>query len=270
MTNLSRGLDSRPVVIKIGGRALEAPGATRALAAEVASLAGAPVLVHGGGAEVSAWCERLGLDPRFEDGLRVTDAPTLEVAVAVLAGLANKRLVAELRDAAVDAIGLAALDGIAEAAPHPRATQLGFVAQVTRIETALLETLLDQGRVPVLSSIAAHQGQLLNLNADDLATALAIALKADELILLSDTPGVRIEGRIVQHLDQAALTAALDHPDVSGGMKQKLKAAEKAIQEGVARVTIAQWSGAGTLARLLTQASEATRIEAASTEASNV
>ena len=87
------------VVIKIGGRAMEAPGATRELASAIGSLPGEAIVVHGGGAEVSAWSGRLGIPPRFVDGLRVTDTPTLEVVVAVLAGLANKRLVAELREA---------------------------------------------------------------------------------------------------------------------------------------------------------------------------
>src|SRR5207245_9215619 len=102
---------SAPLVLKLGGRALEAPDAAGELAAEVAALRVPVVIVHGGGVEVSAWCMRLGLAPRFVEGLRVTDDATLEVVAAVLAGLANKRLVAALRAAGVDAVGLAALAG---------------------------------------------------------------------------------------------------------------------------------------------------------------
>jgi acetylglutamate kinase len=139
----------KPVVLKIGGRALEPAGvaaagaavpgagstareaatsgsatasAIGALATELATIGAPLVIVHGGGAEVSAWCGRLGVEPRFIDGLRVTDPPTLEVATAVLAGLANKRLVARLRAADLDAVGLAALDGgTVEGRAAPRA-----------------------------------------------------------------------------------------------------------------------------------------------------
>lgn len=258
-------------VVKLGGRALEAPGAARELAAALGSLPGEVVVVHGGGAEVSAWSERLGLAPAFVDGLRVTDTPTLEVVVAVLAGLANKRLVAELRDAVVDAVGLSALDaGIAEVALHPRALELGRVAEVVAIHPSLVESLLASGYVPVLASVAAYRGQLLNLNADDFAAALAIALGAGDLVLLSDTPGVRLGGAIVPHLDGAALERALAHPEVTGGMKAKLEAARRALDAGVGRITIAQWSGPATLARLLAGEGEATRFEATTREPSNV
>ena len=241
-----------PVVIKLGGRALEAPGAARALAAEAAALSGELVLVHGGGAELSAWCERLGLAPRFEDGLRVTDAGTLEVAAAVLAGLANKRLVAALRDAGVDAVGLSALDGgVAEAEPHPDSPRLGAVGRVACVHPALRETLLAQGRTPVLASIAACGASLLNLNADDLAAAIAGALGARALLLLSDTPGLVLDNRLVERLDQVGIEAALAHPDVRDGMRPKLRAAAAAIAAGARRVHIAAWQGPGTLEALL-------------------
>src|SRR5262249_37839820 len=142
------------VVVKLGGRALEAPGAIAELAADVATLSGRTLLLHGGGALVSRWSERLGLTPRFVDGLRVTDPETLEVAVAVLAGLANKRLVASLRSAGVDAVGLAALDGgVVEAMPHPTAERLGEVGAVRSVRPELLLELIEGGRVPVLASV---------------------------------------------------------------------------------------------------------------------
>jgi acetylglutamate kinase len=241
-----------PVVIKLGGRALETPGAERELGAALAATPGPRVLVHGGGAEVSAWCARLGIEPRFLDGLRVTDAATLEVATAVLAGLANKRLVASLLEAGVDAVGLSALDGgIVTATPHPDAERLGEVGRVRSISPALLETLLAQGRVPVLASIAAHGRRLLNLNADDLAAAIAAALGARALVLLSDTPGLILEGGRVAKLSHAELDRARAHPDVQGGMRPKLEAAQAAIEAGVPRVHIAAWQGPGTLGDLL-------------------
>lgn len=245
---------SAPVVVKIGGRALESPGALRELATGLAQVGGPRVLVHGGGAEVSAWCRRLGLKPRFLDGLRVTDPATLEVAAAVLAGLANKRLVAALREAGLDAVGLSALDGgIATAALHPDAKRLGEVGCVETVSPALIETLLAHRHVPVLASIAALGGRLLNINADDLAAALAGALGARVLVLLSDTPGLVLDGERVPCLSSAELEAALAHPDVRGGMRPKLEAARAAVAAGASRVHIAAWQGPGTLRDLLAE-----------------
>jgi acetylglutamate kinase len=250
-----------PVVVKIGGRALEAPGAARALCAEVAGLADGLVLVHGGGADVSDWCDRLGLEPRFHDGLRITDETTLEIATAVLAGLANKRLVAMLRAADVDAVGLAALDGgVVHAVPHPAAETLGAVGAVQSVSPALIETLLARGAVPVLASIGDHAGELLNLNADDLAAALAPAVRASALLLLSDTPGLRLAGEIVPSLDREGLLAALASPEVHGGMLPKLRAAMAALEGGVPRVHIGAWEGPGTLSRLLSGEGSGTTI----------
>lgn len=242
-----------PVVIKLGGRALDAPGAIAEFAAALAGLSRITLLVHGGGAEVTAWCTRFGIEARFEQGLRVTDPATLEVATAVLAGLANKRLVAALRAHGVDAVGLAALDGGTLAvSPHPQAAQLGAVGAIDRVDSSLLVSLLAQGRTPVMASIAATAaGELLNVNADDAAAAIAAAVGASDLILLSDTPGLRLAGEIVPVLDAADLDATLARPDVGGGMSPKLLAAGVALAGGVARAHIAAWSGPETLVALL-------------------
>ena len=256
---------SRRIVIKLGGRALEAPGAAQELAAELARLLGQAVLVHGGGGEVSAWCERLGLEPRFENGLRVTDATTLEVAAAVLAGLANKQLVAGLRAHGVDAIGLSALDGgLVEVQPHPDAARLGRVGAVAAVHPALLETLLHHGHLPVLASLGAFEGGLLNLNADDLAAALAAALHATALVLLSDVPGVRLGGEPVRRIDRHELDRVITDPEVTGGMVAKLIASRSAIDDGVACVHIAAWQGAGTLRDIIGGAGNGTMLTSAS------
>jgi acetylglutamate kinase len=249
-----------PVVIKLGGRALELPGALSQMSDELRELGRAAVIVHGGGGEVSAWCAKLGLEPRFSDGLRVTDADTLEVAAAVLAGLANKRLVAALRSRGVDALGLAALDaGLARVTPHTDADRLGEVGEVRAIETSWLERLMAEGRVPVLSSLGADGARLLNLNADDLAAALAGALRA-ALLLLSDAPGVRLGGRVVRRLETSEIAHALESPEVTGGMVPKLRAAARAIEGGASDVWIARWAGAGTLAALLSGRASGTHI----------
>jgi acetylglutamate kinase len=241
-----------PFVVKLGGRSLEAPEAARELAADLKRLAGGQLLVHGGGNEVSEWCARLGIAPRFLDGLRVTDPDTLAVAVAVLAGLANTRLVAALRAAGVDAVGLNALDGgVVEVARHREASRLGAVGEVVRVHPQLLQTLLAQGRTPVLASIGAAGTQLLNINADDLAGALAATLRAQALVLLSDTPGLRLDGRVVARLEGNEVGAALAHPEVKDGMRPKLRAAATALASGAQRAVIGAWSGPGSLTALL-------------------
>ena len=174
------------------------------------------------------------------------------MATAVLAGLANKRLVAGLAAGGVDAVGLAALDGgLVRSVPHRDAAALGAVGQVVAVAPDLVRGLLAAGRTPVIASIGAHQGALLNLNADDVATALAEALGAAALLLLSDTPGLFLGGQVVARLDLSAAAEALAGAEVTGGMKPKLEAAIHAVRCGVARATIATWQGPGTLAALL-------------------
>lgn len=248
-----------PLVVKLGGRALEAPGALSECAAALreagssGSSARALLVVHGGGAEVTAWCARAGIGARFANGLRVTDAPTLEIAAAVLAGLANKRLVAALRARGLDAVGLSVLDGgIVRTVRHPDAAVLGEVGAVRSVDTALLAQLLGAGRTPVLASLGDDgAGALLNLNADDVAAAVAAALPAHDLLLLSDTPGLKLRGDVVRALSPASLATALLDPEVTGGMAPKLRAAQTALAAGVRRVHIAAWQGPGTIAGVL-------------------
>jgi acetylglutamate kinase len=241
-----------PVVIKLGGRALDAPGAAQELAAELRDLGRDVVLVHGGGAEVSGWCDKLGIAPTFDDGLRVTDAATLDVVTAVLAGLANKRLVATLRAVGIDAVGLSALDGgIATLEPHAAADRLGAVGQVKSIDASLVRELLARGSTPVLASVGDHAGNLLNVNADDFAAALAGALGADTLVLLSDTPGLVLENELVSRMTPASVEVALKSSDVTGGMRPKLTAACAALALGAHRVIISAWRGPGSVRVLL-------------------
>jgi acetylglutamate kinase len=253
---------SDPVIVKIGGRALEDSRGAAELGAALHALRTPVVLVHGGGGEVSSFSRRLGLEPRFVTGRRVTDPETLEVVVAVLAGLANKRLVAGLRAASVDAFGLAGLDGgIVDAVRHADAT-LGAVGTIVRVHPALLETLLAQGRVPVLASIAHQDGALLNVNADDLAAAVARALRARALLLLSDVPGVMLDGAVARSLTAEAALAALAGDQVQGGMRPKLEAARAALAAGVRRVHVASWRGPATLQEMLSGEPIGTTLEA--------
>ena len=249
-----------PVVIKLGGRALEAGPAVAELAADLARLAAPAVVVHGGGFEVSQWCERLGIAPRRVDGLRVTDAGTLEVVVAVLAGLANKRLVAALRHHGLDAVGLAALDGgLITCGPHPLPS-LGRVGEPRAAHLGLVRELWTAGRLPVIASIGALAGELINLNADDVAVTLAAAAGAQDLIMLSDAPGLILDGVRVARLGAGDLAEALDHADVKDGMRAKLRAIAQACAAGVVRVHLGAWEGPGTLRRAFSGEWSGTRI----------
>lgn len=270
MSDPQGGAPRGALVVKLGGRSLDSPGALAQCATELrgGSRRGAAarplVVVHGGGSEVTAWCARAGLEARFAGGLRVTDPPTLEIAAAVLAGLANKRLVAALRACGLDAVGLSVLDGgLARVRRHRDSAALGEVGEIEAVDASLLSQLLAAGRTPVLASLGDDgRGALLNLNADDVAAAVAASLPAGDLLLLSDVAGLRLGGELVTSLDTGALARALAHPGVTGGMVPKLRAAQAALAGGVARVHIAAWQGPGTIADVLAGTAVATTCSA--------
>jgi len=242
-----------PLVIKLGGRALEDSTGMADFAADLASLSRPIVLVHGGGKDVNSWCDNLKLDSRFEDGLRVTDEAVLDVATAVLTGLVNSRLVAGLLAGGVEAVGLSGIDArTLEAEPHPHAARLGHVGHVSNVSTGLLEDLMATGRVPVLSTIGMDRaGGVWNINADEAAAAVAVALGADTILFLSDVPAVTIESRPVGTINLDQAQRLLSHIEVTGGMKPKLGAACQSVEAGVRQAIISTWTSIGDLTRLL-------------------
>ena len=191
------------------------------------------VIVHGGGAEVGDWSRRLGVEPRTVDGLRVTDPITLEIAVAVLRGIVNARLVATFVAAGVAAIGLCGADGDLLGAERfdPR---LGEVGRINRVNEALLATLARDGQVPVVAPIARGGGsELLNVNADEVAGAIA-ASRGGRLLLLTDVPGVLRDGQPLATLTADEAEGMLADDSASGGMRPKLRAAVAAARAGCA------------------------------------
>ena len=189
------------------------------------------VIVHGGGGEVGDWSLRLGVEPRTVDGLRVTDPETLEIAVAVLRGLVNARLVAAFVAAGVAAIGLSVVDGDLLRAERfdPR---LGEVGRITRVNGQLLANLAEAGQVPIVAPIARGDGlQLLNVNADEVAGAIAAA-RGGRLLLLTDVPGVLRDGEPVASLTVDEAEGMLADETASGGMRPKLRAAVIAARAG--------------------------------------
>ena len=230
------------LVIKVGGAAMELAPLSRAFAEDVSLLQQVginQVLVHGGGPQVTAAAERLGLVATFLDGMRVTDRDTLDVATMVLAGKLNSEIVASLGTGDVRAVGLSGVDGGLALAMRQAAPDLGFVGEVVRVEPAVVTTLLERGFVPVVASIAADEdGHLLNVNADVMAADLAVGLGAEKLVYVSDVPGVIGAGGDL--LSELGLQEALDllalDGVVTGGMIPKLESAIRALKAGVRRV----------------------------------
>ena len=232
------------LVVKIGGAAMEDTVSLQRLARVVSSLtcAGHRVLVvHGGGSSLTATLRAMGRESRFVEGLRVTDAPTRDAAVMVFAGLVNKKLVAVLGAAGVPALGMCGGDlGIVRAAPKTSPEGLGFVGDVVAVDAQWIVRLWSAGVVPAVASIAlGTDGEYYNVNADEMASASAAALKADMLVFLTDVAGVRgADGDVVHALHIADIPELIERAVVSGGMLPKLNACTRALRGGVARVHI--------------------------------
>jgi acetylglutamate kinase len=232
-------------VIKIGGRPQSDPSLA-ALVAEAWDAVRGMVIVHGGGDEVSALQNRLGLTAQFVDGRRVTSAQDVELVRMALSGTANKRLVSSLVREGVRAVGLSGEDASLIAAT-PAQGDLGHVGEPQRINNSLLEHLIDGGYLPVISPVSrniGHElGPALNVNADDAAAAIASAIAASELTIVSDVPGVMVDGDTAASLTLAQALALLADGRASGGMRAKLSAAVAAVEGGVSSVRITDLSG---------------------------
>src|SRR6266542_4127814 len=215
---------SEIVVAKIGGSTLGSNDTALADVVELQRRGLRPVVVHGGGPLISEWLERHNIATRFEQGLRVTDAESLRVVVAVLAGLVNKQIVAELSSRGARVIGLSGADGGLLRARIIDA-RLGFVGDITGVDAATLNSLLEEGCVPVIAPLALEwegerpSAQLLNINADSAAGAIARALGARSLLFLTDVAGIRIgEGQIADTLSSEDAGPLIEAGVIEGGM----------------------------------------------------
>ena len=229
-------------VIKLGGNELDRPAWLEACARALVPL-DPVVVVHGGGRAVSSWSERLGLPVEKRDGLRVTTPEVAEVVELVLAGPVNRRVVAALRQAGLDAVGLSGVDGgLLTARPAEGAPTLGHVGEIGQVRAALLESFLLAGLTPVIAPMAPGAGDgtttPLNVNADDAAAAIAGALRAAELLLVSDIPGVLVDGVAQPVLDGVEVESLIEVGAASDGMATKLRAARAALRAGARAVRI--------------------------------
>lgn len=241
----------RPLVVKIGGSMAENDASLKSMARSLGRLAsqGRPlVLVHGGGKDINRHLAWLGEEPRFKNGLRVTSEEALKVVEMTLSGYVNKKLVGFLAEAGAKPAGLSGVDGPTFYC-EPVDPELGRVGHITRVDTALVLALMAAGFLPVVSPISLGAGESdhfshFNVNADDAASALAMALHAEKLIFISDVPGVLdAQKAIVPSLNAPTVARLTDEGVVQGGMIPKLRSCLAAVAAGVGEVHICGFSG---------------------------
>ncbi len=228
------------VVVKYGGNAMVDPVLARTFAEDVVlmhSVGIRPVVVHGGGPQIGELMDRLGKKTEFRDGLRVTDAETLDIARMVLVGKVNRDIVASINVHGPLSVGLSGEDAglILASARNP---DLGFVGDVEAVNPAIVDRLLAEGLIPVISTIGADlAGQAYNINADTVAGAIAVAVGAEKIVYLTDIEGLRRDvedaASLIRRATAAELQALLDDGTIAGGMIPKVAACVHAADHGV-------------------------------------
>jgi acetylglutamate kinase len=247
------------VTIKLGGSILEEAGIRTRLLTQISRMASQGhqvILVHGGGKSLSRRLSQLQMTSQFIEGLRVTDAETLWVAVMVLAGEVNKRIVAELSCLGTKALGICGADGdsvrcvrISDLPGYPEG--IGYVGKPSEVSRAFFEKIFGSGLVPVVSSIAlGPDSQFYNINADQMAAACASGTRCNSLVYLTDVPGVKDEnGAVLSSLGKAEILQMRSQGILSGGMLPKTSSCLEAIEAGVASVHILPGASSDILAK---------------------
>ena len=201
-----------------------------------------PVIVHGGGKEITKWMKKLGKEAVFIDGQRFTDSETMELTEMVLSGKVNNEIVSLLNQHGGKAVSLSGKSANIFNAKRIRSKQnqdLGLVGTIESVDTQLIHTLCDEGYIPVISSVGSDQhGDTLNLNADNVASAVARYLASKKLIYLTDVDGLLIDGDLQATLTYKAAEGFMTHSDVQGGMLPKLECSMQAVKHGVDSVHI--------------------------------
>jgi acetylglutamate kinase len=227
------------IVVKIGGSTLGEHDTTLEDLVSLQREGANPVVVHGGGKTISEWMAAQNVRPVFKNGLRVTDKDSLQIVVAVLAGLINKELVSQLVAAGAKAIGLSGADGgmLTAAVKDP---ELGYVGEIRKVDTAPILAASQAGYIPVIAPVArcpadepTYPNSLMNINADTAAGEIAGALKADQLYFLTDVEGVLDRGhRLISRITERQAEALTSTGTISGGMIPKIEACVRALKSG--------------------------------------
>lgn len=242
-----------PIVLKISGHELDDAAYLQEFAAILAQQSQPTIIVHGGGKEISALQTRLGIEPRYIDGIRITDSDSLSLVEMVMCGTINKRLVRTFLAAGVQAVGLSGVDGgmiQAVKMEHPT-VDMGFTGQIVRLNVKPLQVLLDQGYTPVLAPVSLGEDSSYNVNADVVAGAVAAAVGASRVIFISNVPGVMQNGEVLPTLTHAQADALIADGTINGGMIPKVRTALEALRSGIRQSVITNLvglqSGGGTV-----------------------
>jgi acetylglutamate kinase len=231
----------RTVVVKYGGAAMKDSQLKEQVMRDIVFMSCVgirPVVVHGGGPEINTWLGKLNIEPQFKNGLRVTDAATMDVVEMVLVGRLNKEIVSLINTAGGSAVGLCGKDGNMITARPCDDLEVGFVGEVALVNPSLIEALVSRRHIPVISSVAADEtGQSYNINADTIAGELAAALGAEKLVLMTDTPGLMKDFHdpesLIHKLDIREARRLMESGVVSGGMIPKLSCCVRSLAQGV-------------------------------------
>ncbi|MEM6502480.1 MAG: acetylglutamate kinase [Cyanobacteria bacterium P01_C01_bin.89] len=231
----------RTIVVKYGGAAMKDSQLKDKVVRDIVFLSCVGVrlvVVHGGGPEINSWLTKLNIEPQFKDGLRVTDADTMDVVEMVLVGRVNKELVSLINQAGAAAIGLCGKDGNLVTARPEGKEGVGFVGEVSTVNPSVLGPLLDAGYIPIISSVAAdEEGQAYNINADTVAGEIAAALGAEKLVLLTDTPGILEDfhdpSTLIEKVDIQGARKLISEGVVGGGMIPKVTCCVRSLAQGV-------------------------------------
>lgn len=231
----------RTIVVKYGGAAMKDNSLKETVIRDVVFLSCVglrPVVVHGGGPEINSWLDKLGIEPQFKNGLRVTDAATMDVVEMVLVGRVNKEIVALINQAGGSAVGLCGKDGNLVRARPQGDEGIGFVGEVAATNVKLIESLVKDGYIPIVSSVAADEkGQAYNINADTIAGEIAAALGAEKLILMTDTAGIlrnyKDPSTLIAKVDIQEARKLIEDGVVSGGMIPKVNCCVRSLAQGV-------------------------------------
>lgn len=234
-----------PVVIKVSGHELDDAAFLRGFARAVAAANAPVVVVHGGGKEISTLQQQMGIEPRYVDGVRVTDRPSLVLVEMVLRGAVNTRLVRLFLDAGLDAQGLSGVDrGLVRAEKMTGTEQdMGYTGRVGAVRADVLRGLLADGVTPVLAPICLGPDSAYNCNADHVAGAVAAALEADRLVFLTNVDGVLADGALLPRLTPADVERLIANGTITGGMIPKVRTALEALESGVRRAVITSLTG---------------------------
>lgn len=236
------------VVIKYGGAALVNEDIKSTIIKDIALMKYVgfkPVVVHGGGKDINKALEAVGIEPKFKDGLRVTDEPTMEIVQQVLAGKINKNLATELCLHGINAVGICGKDAgfMQVKKAMPKGMDIGLVGDVTEVRTDLINTLIDNDFVPVISSIGVdEEGNSYNVNADYAAVAVAGALKAEKLVFVTDVAGIMRDvndpDSVISVIKEDEVNALIEDGTISGGMLPKVQCCMAGVEAGVNNVHI--------------------------------